>query len=159
MSKCFLCLEKASRKICPTCKCCAHDKCWGEYLQNKVKTRTYFSEEKVIVISPWSVACPQCRGPILNVKPVTRSDTSLGRKIAIVLDYISFLEALDNNSEDKYELYIKLLKVMLENRSIVLDNKILCAKLKLRLSELYINEHWKPANLYHHRLFGIQIPL
>ena len=96
MSYCFVCLEKASRKVCPKCKCYAHNKCWGEYLKNSTKTHTaLLNSDTVVVFSPWSAKCPQCRGSIMNTKPITRSDTHMGRSIAMVIDYTSYLTELE----------------------------------------------------------------
>ena len=159
MPNCFVCLNECRRKVCSRCECYAHSKCWGQYLKSSTGPRTEIAPGKVIIYTPWSAACPQCRGRIMNVKPTTRSDTILGRKIATVIDYSSFLSALDDviNQDEKYELYTSVLDAMIANKTIVRENRVLSSMLKARLRNLYIEDGWLAANLYHHGLFGMQI--
>lgn len=159
MSTCFVCLNKARRKVCPMCECYAHNKCWGEYLQNTTKARTAIVPGKVIVFTPWSAPCPQCRGRIMAVKPVTRSDTSLGRRVAMAIDYSSFLSALDDvrSEEERFALYTDVLDMLTANKTAVRQNNVLTSILKSRLRSLYVDEGWLAANLYYHQLFGTQI--
>ena len=158
MSNCFLCLEKSKNRICTTCKCCAHNSCWGKYLQNSNKVKTYISEEAVIIRTAWSIKCPQCRQKMMNVKPVTRSDTKLARNISILGDYISFLEILHyvNTEEELHELYRNILDSLLSHKTLVKQNETLVTLLKLRLTNMYM-DGWMAANMYHHKFFGIQI--
>ena len=157
MSNCFLCLEKSKNRICTTCQCCAHSSCWGTYMQNVNKIETFISEEAIIIRTAWSTKCPQCRQKIMTVKPVTRADTELARRIAILGDYISFLETLEyvNTEEELYILYGNMLDSLLIHKELVRQNDILTSLLKRRLRSMYL-DGWQPANLYHHRLFGTQ---
>lgn len=159
MSKCFICLDKANTKICPRCNCYAHSKCWGQYLENTTKVRTVLAPDEVLILIPWSASCPQCRGRIMNVKPVTRSDTHLGRKLLLAIDYSSFLSALDEaeTQEERTMLYTKILNSLVAHKTDVRGNNVLTSLLKSRLSVLYLEENWMPANMYHYELFGTQI--
>ena len=95
----------------------------------------------------------------MDVKPATRSDTSLGRRVAMAIDYSSFLSALDDvrSLEERYELHTSVLDIMTANKTVVRENSVLSSILKARLRSLYTEEGWLAANLYHHRLFGRQI--
>ncbi len=159
MPNCFVCLNESCRKVCSRCECYAHSKCWGQYIRSATGVRTAITSDKVIIFTPWSVECPQCRGRIMNVKPTTRSDTNLGRRVAMVIDYASFLSALDDvrSPEEKYELYTSVLDTMIANKTMVRENNVLSSMLKARLRNLYTEEGWTAANLYHHGLFGTQI--
>jgi len=158
MSNCFLCLEPSKNRICPTCKCCAHRSCWGNYLQNVNKVKTFITEEAVIIRTAWSTKCPQCRQKIMDVKPVTRSDTELARRVVILGDYITFLETLDyvNTEEELHLLYRNVLDSLFAHKALVRQNDILVSLLKRRLRLLYL-DGWKAANLYYHQFFGTQI--
>jgi len=158
MSNCFLCLEPSKNRICTTCKCCAHSSCWGKYLQNSNKVKTYISDDAVIIRTAWSIKCPQCRQKMMNVKPVTRSDTEFARNLAILADYILFLETIEyvNTEEELHNLYKNVLDAMISHKALVKQNEILVALLKLRLKNMYM-DGWLAANLYHHKFFGVQI--
>jgi len=161
MSTCFVCLEKCHNKVCSVCQCYAHSKCWGKYLQSSTPTSTAVAPNMVVVFTPWSAECPQCRGRISNVKPITRSDTNLARRLSITLDYYSFLTILDDieyyDVEERFELYSKLLDVMMQHKAIIRANDWLSSILKDRLKVLYKEDNWIAANMYHHGLFGQQI--
>ena len=159
MPNCFVCLNECRRKVCPRCECYAHSKCWGQYLKSSTGPRTEIAPDRVVIYTPWSAACPQCRGRIMNVKPTTRSDTIIGRKIATIIDYTSFLTALDYemDRDERYELYTTVLDAMITNKTVVRKNKVLSSMLKSRLRNLYTEDGWLAANIYHHNLFGVQI--
>jgi|TARA_B100001059_G_scaffold64449_1_gene60496 hypothetical protein len=95
----------------------------------------------------------------MNVKPVTRSDTHLGRKLLLAIDYSSFLSALDEaeTQEERTMLYTKILNSLVTHKTDVRKNNVLTSLLKSRLSVLYLEENWMPANMYHYELFGTQI--
>jgi hypothetical protein len=95
----------------------------------------------------------------MEVKPTTRSDTNNGRRLAVIIDYIAFLGALDlaENEEEKFFLYTNVLNMMTANKTIVRGNYELTTLLKHKLRSLYIDDGWLAANLYHHQLFGMQI--
>ena len=156
-----MCLEKCSNRICPTCRCYAHKKCWGKYLQNSTGTHTEVDVDTVIVFTPWNARCPQCRGRINNVKPVTRSDTHLGRTLSIIINYCSFLSMIEeeeyDSREEKFALYSKLLNIMLEHKAIIRANDALSTIWKNKLYRLYTEENWTAANIYHYDLFKEQI--
>ena len=158
MSNCFLCLEKSKNRICTTCTCCGHSSCWGKYLQNINKVETYITENSVIIKTAWSIKCPQCRQKIMRVKSITRSDTELARSIAILEDYISFLEIIEyvNTEDELHKLCRNVLDALLVHKILIKKNEQLVFLLKRQLSNLYM-DGWKAANMYHHKFFGIQI--
>ena len=95
----------------------------------------------------------------MNVKATTRSDTNHGRRLAVLIDYAAFLDALDlaESEEEKFVLYTNVLHLMAANKTIVRRNDALTTLLKHRLRSLYVDDRWLAANLYHHQLFGMQI--
>jgi hypothetical protein len=159
MSTCFVCLDPARRKVCPSCECYAHSSCWGKYLASVASIRTTVGPEYVVIYTPWSAPCPQCRGRIMGVKPRTRSDTDHARRLAVIIDYATFLTALDlvENNEEKLELCADVLDLMTANKIIVRRNDTLTTLLKHSLRTLYVEDGWLAANLYHLELFGMQI--
>ena len=84
---CFVCLSKSTNKICTTCKCYAHSKCWGEYLQNTTCVVTSVYEDSIEIYTPYNSKCPHCRSNIKNVKPTTRSDTDYPRMCLFIMTY------------------------------------------------------------------------
>ncbi len=158
MSNCFVCLNKAYRKVCPHCQCYAHSKCWGKYLQHDEIYTTVNSSE-VNIFTPSSVKCPQCRKQIKNVKPITRSDTNMGRTLAVLIDYSYFLSALDDTDtqEEKNTLYHRIFLILITNKYLIRNNESLRTMFMDHLRYLYQEERWKPANMYHYNLFGNQI--
>ena len=94
----------------------------------------------------------------MDVKPVTRSDTELARRVVILGDYITFLETLDyvNTEEELHLLYRNVLDSLFAHKALVRQNDILVSLLKRRLRLLYL-DGWKAANLYYHQFFGTQI--
>lgn len=159
MSSCFVCLDKSCTKICPTCECYAHAKCWGEYLKSSTKVRTYFLPGRIIVSTPYATRCPQCRGRILNVKPVTRSDTDLGRRVAVVVDYAGLLSAFEEAETKEEEIFFltTAFDMLIANKAIVCRNDLFMNMLKARLRSLYEENGWIAANLYHRQFFGTQL--
>ena len=159
MPTCFVCLNPARRKVCTTCKCYAHNKCWGQYLQSVTNIRTVVDQGRILIVSPYSIRCPQCRGRLSEVRAITRSDTNLGRNVALSMNYAIFLTALDlaENDEEKHILYKEMLEIMTANKLCVRNSDQLTSLLKSKLKILYIDDDWEPANLYHHLLFGTQI--
>ena len=159
MANCFVCLNPAVRKVCPRCNCYAHNKCWGQYLQHTNEINTYILPGRVVVNTAWATTCPQCRGDIMEVKSVTRSDTDLARHIAIASDYDFFLTALDNVSsqEEEFSLYQKFMEIFSNNIAIIRKDEVLSSLIKSKLRRLYEEKGWNAANLYHHQFFGSQL--
>lgn len=155
---CFLCLENTRNKVCVTCNCYAHPSCWGKYLQDQMNITTLVYPNHCAILSPLSVKCPICRERIKNIKSITRSDTKLSRKFAIYIK-ISQTIAMTRSIEDvnkKRKLVSELFNILIDNRSIVLENKNLSSDIQDKLSELYKNG-WESANLFHLQMFGEQI--
>jgi len=125
-------------------------------LQNFTEVVTYVYIDKIVVKVPYSTPCPQCRGEILNVKPITRSDTRLGRFIAIIIDYQNMVR-LDYPVEEITGILDIVFKNLIKNKSLIKHNNIFLKKIQNTLTNLYFIENWQPANLYHQRLFGKQL--
>ena len=146
--KCFLCLNNTSNKICRTCNCFCHPKCWGEYLQNITNP--------IMILD--SIKCPICKKDIINVKSLTRNDTYILRKhyfkmkIIVMLVDIKILTDIEN----KIKLANSLFNFIIYNKKIMKD----CGLEKFvkdRLNHLYYYNNWTAANIYHLRIFGEQL--
>jgi hypothetical protein len=159
MSVCFVCLNKCKNKICCTCKCYAHPKCWGEYLQHSTDVYTYVYPSQVVLQTPISTPCPQCRQNINNVKPITRADTFFARGISLINNYNNLLYAADlaETIEEKLDMFDVIFSGFVSNKNLIKNDNfylnVLCKKLK----ELYTLYNWKKANLYHFELFNTQL--
>ena len=159
---CFVCLKSSRRKVCLTCECYAHDKCWGEYLQNSTETVTLVEDGAVGVYAPYTSQCPCCRGDISDVKPVTRSDTELGRDITVLIGYISFVSVADEmgDPQQKFSYCKRMFNFFVKHyKTLIRKNPTIRDIFSERLQILFSNG-WDLANIYHHQLFGEQlIPL
>lgn len=158
-SNCFVCLKSTRNRVCRTCRCSAHPRCWGEYVNKSSLVLTYLFPSKVLVTSPLSVKCPECRGRISTVKPVTRSDTAFARYVALISEYITILDelAMAGNSQMRDELLHELFRDLVSNHQLLKGTSINEA-VRQRLIDLYRDQNWKAANLYYLSLFGSQIP-
>jgi len=159
MADCFICLNKSTNRVCSTCKCFAHPKCWGEYLQNSTEVYTYVFPNQVVISTPLGLQCPQCRQNINNIKPITRSDTIFARSIVIVNNYNNILLAADllSTFEEKWDIFDILFDGLLENKGLIVKEAEYLTVLSNKLKELYTLYDWKKANLYHLELIGTQI--
>ena len=155
---CFVCLGKSRDKVCDICECYAHPKCWGEYLQHSTEVETYIFPNHVIVSTPLSVPCPQCRGEISNVKPITRSDTRLARCAAITTAYknILFKMEMSDDRDERENLLSSVFDVLVNNSFLFKDDNDFRKMVQSKLKALY-DEGWESANLYHRSLFGRQL--
>ena len=121
---CFLCLDIANNKVCKTCKCYAHAKCWGEYLHDQSRIITLVYDTYCSILSPLSVKCPSCRGKIKNVKPLTRSDTKSGRNFALHVKIEQTVDDLSTTNDiyKKKEMISNLFNILLNNITLHSDN-------------------------------------
>lgn len=156
---CFVCLNKTKNKVCIVCKCYAHPKCWGEYLKNFTNIFIRIHCDKVVIGTPFYTKCPQCRGNIGNVKPITRSDTHIARRISLCSQYCKqiFRADITNSKEEKEYIFKNIFDLIIRNKQIIKKEEIFKDILREKLQFLYKNDNWKPANLYHNRIFGEQI--
>ena len=159
MSNCFVCLNKCKNKICPTCQCFAHPKCWGEYLQHSTDVITYIYPTHIIISTPFSTVCPQCKSNINTVKSTTRSETVFARKTAVISYYKNMLYHIDlaTNHEERNSLLKVSWGFFQEQKNLILADKELTKILKEKLVQLYTFYDWDSANLYYFNIFGKQL--
>jgi hypothetical protein len=118
---CFVCLSESKNKICNRCECYAHLKCWGKYINKESKIFTFVSTNNdVLITSPMYIRCPQCRENIKEVKPITRSDTYSGRKIAFIYSCNGMIIELESAQirNDKIKIITKIFNYLLENKNL-----------------------------------------
>jgi hypothetical protein len=159
MEKCFVCLENCKNRMCKRCMCFAHVKCWGKFINHSNNVLTYLTNNLIITVIPLSVPCPQCNHPILFTKSVTRLDTKISRKIYITTLYDDIFYMLEN-IQDLQEMDKKLKRIfnfLIKNKQIIKQYIDFRQEIQDKLLDLYTTFSWKPANLYHLRLFGTQI--
>lgn len=159
MSNCFVCLNKCKNKICPTCQCFAHPKCWGEYLQHSTDVVTYIYPTHIIISTPFNTVCPQCKSKINTVKSTTRSETAYARKTAVISTYKNMLYYIDlvENQEERNELLKISWSFFQENKNLILADEELTKILQEKLAQLYTFYDWSSANLYYFNIFGKQL--
>ena len=159
-NRCFVCLNKSCNKVCSTCKCFAHPKCWGNYLKNICgTTRPVYNEPGLIIIDiPYSVSCPQCRNNIFNVKPVTRSDTKFARYELLLENLDTMIDTINNcsNIADKDDILRDIFDTVIKNKKFILHEPKLVKVFNEKLKELYMC-NWYPSNLYYYMLNSKQI--
>jgi hypothetical protein len=138
---CFICLDKCNNKVCNTCNCCAHHKCWGKYLKHKTTNYLIITDENISISTPLSVECPQCRQNINRLKPVTRADTYIAR-------YIVFIESLNNflfsihfteNKKDQKQLFKNAFNVINQNKNLFIRDYTLKKYIKKEMRKLNNN--------------------
>lgn len=156
--KCFMCLNNTSNKICSTCNCFCHPKCWGKYLQNITTITTIIYPNHCSIMVPYSTECPICKKDIGNVKSLTRNDTYIGRKQYFTMNIRNTLLhiKLSPDIETKEKLAKLIFNLIIDNKKMMkdcgLENVV-----KDLLNHLYHNKNWTPANIYHLRIFGEQL--
>ena len=87
---CFVCLDYTCNKVCGTCECYAHPKCWGQYIKNNIELSTYIFNNFYEVIS--KINCPICKTINNNSRRLTRNDTILSRIVILNLDLIKLIK-------------------------------------------------------------------
>uniref|UniRef100_A0A6C0H309 Uncharacterized protein n=1 Tax=viral metagenome TaxID=1070528 RepID=A0A6C0H309_9ZZZZ len=159
---CFVCLNNTKNKVCTTCQCYAHLRCWGKYLKNFTKVTTYIYEKDILISIPLYAKCPQCSCDISNLKPVTRSDTRFGRRTFLLLRYQNMME-LAGTIQDiskRYMIFRNMFELIAHNKNLI-RCKVGGIKfkntIKTKLIYLHVSGEWKFANLYHLKIFGKQI--
>lgn len=156
---CFVCLSKAKNKVCTTCECYAHHKCWGKYLEKTSDVITYIHQGRIIISTPFYTKCPQCRGNICNVKTVTRSDTRFARRTCFARELNKMLVAADINQDNDQRqiIFTNIFKIISRNKNLIRGDERFKNIISEKLRFLYKKQNWKSANLYHHKIFGEQI--
>jgi hypothetical protein len=159
MSNCFVCLNKSKNKVCGTCECFAHPRCWGEYLKNSTNVTTLIFPTKVVVQTPYWTDCPICKRNIGSVKPVTRYDTEFGRRASLVAKFRNALFAVEmaDSEEEKNSIFTDIFNSVIDQRSLFGKNDRFFKMIQNKLVDLYKKKDWSSANIYHARLFKKQI--
>jgi UDP-N-acetylenolpyruvoylglucosamine reductase len=143
---CFVCLSKAKNKVCNTCECYAHPRCWGKYLEETSNVLTYIYQER-------------CRGNIRNVKTVTRSNTKFARRTCFARQLNRMLvevEILQDNDQREV-IFSNIFKIISRNKILIRGDERFKNIIRENLIFLYKEQKWKSANLYYHKIFGEQI--
>jgi hypothetical protein len=133
---CFICLNDTRNKVCSTCNCFCHPKCWGKYVKEKTDVVTYIYPKKIMMKYHLYVKCPICKTQIGNVKPLTRSDTLFSRRSYITMIISNRIKDMrETDCEDnKKEIAKKLDLLLIKNRKIIPTNCML-----YKLVKDYIN--------------------
>ena len=158
MSRCFICLKKSTHRVCPTCTCTAHPICWGKYTKNSENMKTIICTDRVVISSPITIKCPQCRANISLNKRLIRSDTQLAREVVMAYDF-NYFEVAINEATDKNEihsLYKLHSETLRENKVLIRNTENLDHYTKNYLKTAYKNG-WKEANLVYMEIFGKQL--
>jgi hypothetical protein len=109
--------------------------------------------------TPFYARCPQCRGDIGNVKPITRADTHFARQVSLITQIRNQLfkvEMVETNTE-KSVIFKDIFETIVHNKDLIKNEERFNTMLRKKLKFLYEHDSWKPANLYHSRIFGDQI--
>jgi hypothetical protein len=88
--------------------------------------------------SDYSVPCPQCRSAIINLKPVTRSDTYMARHMIFCSIMENFMIAITNeeNKREQMKLF-KLINIVIKNnRQLLLKDSVLKKNVKKELKKI-----------------------
>lgn len=135
---CFLCLNKCKNRICGTCHCYGHLRCYGEYLKHKTCTYLYMLENDAYFACDYSVPCPQCRSAIINLKPVTRSDTYIVRHIIFCSTMENFMIAITNeeNKREQMKLFKLINNTIKNNRQLLFKDTVLKKNVKKQLKNI-----------------------
>lgn len=147
MENCFICLNMCKDRVCPTCNCYAHFKCWVKY------TRSTSTEDKSFS------KCPICKIQIEYHKSVTRKDTKkerIGNEIETIKNLLLKCNTC-NNLEERMEIVLTIFNYYDHNRIALNHSKALSDIVSKKLHEFYITHNWRSANFYHLRLFGTHI--
>ena len=151
---CFICLDYTPNKVCGTCECYAHPKCWGKYIQNNIEISTLIFNNFYEIIS--RINCPICKTINNNAKLLTRNDTILPRMAMLNLEIIFNLEIVTNDNEDI--IYDNIFKIIDENKNLIKKCESLDNFVQKKLINLY-NDGWKKANIHHLKIYGKQITI
>lgn len=151
-NNCFICLNSCTNKVCPTCTCVAHPKCWGKYVNNEYYTYSTIINAQLVVITPYDLECPICKSDILYTKPLTRSAARDGEERFIKMFMYSYFKALSTIQNPNYaEEYLTfILKFIIPRRKFWIDNKNLVNIVKSALHDM---SWWNMSNFYHLEIF------
>lgn len=149
---CFICLDFSPNKVCNTCECYAHPKCWGKYLESNIKFSTFIFDSSYSVVS--KISCPICKTANINPKRLTRSDTVMSRLTILNLDIMMYFEIL--NDENENIIYDNIFKIVAKNKDLLKRSESLDNFVKKRLNGLY-HDGWKQANIHYLKIYGEQV--
>ena len=156
---CFLCLNTTKNKVCTTCECYAHHRCWGKYLKNYTHVTTYIYEQEILITVPLYAKCPQCSGSIGNVKPITRSDTRFGRRTFLRLTCQNMFEDAEmaQDTTSRVAIFRNIFEIISQNKNLLRGGSSFKKMVKTKLIVLHCSGEWDLANFYHLKIFGKQI--
>jgi len=157
---CFVCLENCSNRICKTCSCTAHPKCWGEYLKNQRDVYPIIDIVGDLNIFVTETNCPVCKS-ISSEKALTRSEifSSKLKYLQDIVYYYFYSVDLETLTDENLLSYHDFFKFLITEKKYVNCDKGMYELLRIELEFLYFYHDWKPANIYHYQLFGEQLPL
>lgn len=157
MRDCFVCLDKTKNKVCLSCECYAHPKCFGKYVRSISHITVFHIGNFIALSAPLFSECPQCRRNTGTVKPLTRSDTKPGRVYTFnetIKDFVNIIKHSTTILEK--EIYIQeLLKYIYNNKNLLTKShkKILRKCIK----NFYYRNGWKKASMYYRLIFNKHI--
>jgi hypothetical protein len=125
MSVCCICLEKCSTRLqCGTCTSYIHPKCFGKYVTHSTDNELHVIGDRVVMSLPLYVECPMCRGPIYNLKPVTRSDTKSARTMCLLIAFYDSVQlSFEIVDRDAWRSVIDVILYMIKsNISLIQDD-------------------------------------
>ena len=143
---CFVCLKNTTHRVCKTCKCVAHRKCWASFLRNTNKFE-----------------CPGCRTSLEEVAPVaptrvyyTRSTTSRDQVIttlsAMLTKYMRGGSVTLQEAEEIFDFVVANKRVFQRN-DVFKFRKIASDK----LCQLKKETPKFDADKYHQLMFGVKL--
>lgn len=161
-NNCFVCMEMTTNKVCNTCNCVAHRKCWSEFINNTniVELLTIDEDDghsSLHLKHRMHLNCPVCRSEINTIGVVRRSQTKASRLTALSVRLNEYVNEYDVN--DPFITLDKMMHLFMKHKTIVRsDNELssTCATFLRRAADEFPCEYYTQANFTHLFLFGIQ---
>ena len=157
MDCCFICLINTTERICDTCKCYAHKKCFYQYIKNN--SRVFANITKIHNYLELDIGnkldCPVCKNELNYVKRLTRNDTYMFRIECIIYVLNHYLKQI-NDVEDMNtmeNILENICKIIIEHKTTIKGDKRILPIIKKLLKVSMCPS----ANLYHFEIFGEQI--
>jgi hypothetical protein len=153
---CVICLGKTGHRICTICRCNAHKRCWNQYTQQISVNSTYLTSNYIVLHRQKIFKCPQCRSPIQNIRPLTRSITKSARAnhASRIIKPI-LINLLNCKNRDVKHLLLDTISRYIYRLRTSMAPEIL-HKYRDHLKTFY-KSGWSSANIHHYNLYGTQI--
>jgi len=120
---CFICLEETSERVCNTCRCYAHKKCFYEYINKNFKIIGEIERNNSYIdLSIYGeIFCPICKIKLKHNKPLTRNDTFYFRNkfLLYILDYYIFLLDMTEDIYTCQKYLDKICKILVKHKEII----------------------------------------